>query len=75
MLPRRRADCGVEESTMARATKPNTANRGAAEATEPDEADAEAIDDGKVIDYITGLPMPETDKERVRQRTARALSP
>ncbi len=31
------------------------------------------IDDGKVLDYITGKPVTENDKERVRQRIARAL--
>jgi type I restriction enzyme M protein len=31
------------------------------------------IDDGKVLDYITGKPVAENDKERVRQRIARAL--
>jgi len=35
--------------------------------------EAEAVEEGKVIDYITGRPIPETEKERVRQRTARAL--
>lgn len=32
-----------------------------------------AIDDGKIVDYITGNPVEENDKERVRQRIARAL--
>lgn len=32
-----------------------------------------AIDEGKVIDYITGKPVPNNDKEIVRQRIARAL--
>lgn len=45
---------------------------------EPSEAelttdDAQAIEDGKVLDYITGKPVTENDKERVRQRIARAL--
>ncbi|MBE0624556.1 MAG: N-6 DNA methylase [Burkholderiales bacterium] len=32
-----------------------------------------AIEDGSILDYITDRPVPETDKERVRQRIARAL--
>ena len=35
--------------------------------------EATAIEDGKVLDYITGKPIPENDKEAVRQRIARAL--
>jgi type I restriction enzyme M protein len=32
-----------------------------------------AIEEGKILDYITGKPVAESDKERVRQRIARAL--
>lgn len=32
-----------------------------------------AIDDGKILDYITGKPVAENDKEKVRQRIARAM--
>ncbi len=32
-----------------------------------------AIEDGKILDYITGKPVAENDKERVRQRIARAM--
>jgi hypothetical protein len=32
-----------------------------------------AIENGKIFDYITGKPIAENDKERVRQRIARAL--
>lgn len=32
-----------------------------------------AIEEGKILDYITGQPALETEKERVRQRIARAL--
>jgi type I restriction enzyme M protein len=35
--------------------------------------DSTQIDDGKILDYITGKPVAENDKERVRQRIARAL--
>lgn len=35
--------------------------------------EASAIEDGKILDYITGEPVAENDKERVRQRIARAL--
>jgi len=40
--------------------------------TEQDEAEA-ALDDGKILDYITGRPVADTDKERVRQRIGRAI--
>jgi type I restriction enzyme M protein len=36
-------------------------------------AELSAIEDGKILDYITGKPVEENDKERVRQRIARAL--
>lgn len=39
------------------------------EAQAPDSA----LDEGKVFDYITGEPVKDTDKERVRQRIARAI--
>ena len=32
-----------------------------------------AIEDGKILDYITGKPVAENDKEKVRQRIARAM--
>lgn len=32
-----------------------------------------ALDEGTLLDYITGEPVKETDKEQVRQRIARAL--
>jgi type I restriction enzyme M protein len=32
-----------------------------------------AIEEGKILDYITGKPVAENDKERVRQRIARAM--
>src|SRR5258708_15432717 len=35
--------------------------------------DIDSIEDGKIFDYITGKPVAENDKERVRQRIARAL--
>jgi type I restriction enzyme M protein len=34
---------------------------------------ATAIEDGSTLDYITGRVVPDTEKERVRQRIARAL--
>ncbi|WP_457094607.1 hypothetical protein, partial [Microvirga sp. P5_D2] len=43
---------------------------------DPEAADAgpiSAIEDGKILDYITGKPVAENDKETVRQRIARAL--
>ena len=35
--------------------------------------DATAVEDGSTLDYITGRIIPDTAKERVRQRIARAL--
>lgn len=35
--------------------------------------EAMAIEDGKILDYITGKPVPDNDKEAVRQRIARAF--
>jgi type I restriction enzyme M protein len=32
-----------------------------------------AIDEGKILDYITGKTVNDTSKEQVRQRIARAL--
>ncbi|MEZ5532969.1 MAG: type I restriction enzyme HsdR N-terminal domain-containing protein [Steroidobacteraceae bacterium] len=43
-------------------------------ATEGDEPEnAPEAEEGKVFDYITGNPVKDTDKERVRQRIARAI--
>jgi type I restriction enzyme M protein len=59
---------------MARAKKAATSE--AATAAEDSAAKVEetsAIEDGKIFDYITGTPVAENDKERVRQRIARAL--
>lgn len=43
-------------------------------ATETDQADDIAsLDDGMLLDYITGEPVKDTPKEQVRQRIARAL--
>lgn len=36
-------------------------------------SDAPDIDEGKIFDYITGAPLKDSDKERVRQRIARAI--
>jgi type I restriction enzyme M protein len=36
-------------------------------------SDAPEIAEGKIFDYITGAPLKDTDKERVRQRIARAI--
>lgn len=59
---------------MARPKK--TAAKAAATETKEDglsSDEANAIEDGKILDYITGNPVAENDKERVRQRIARAL--
>lgn len=36
--------------------------------------DAASIEDGKIVDYITGKQVKESPKEKVRQRIARAIS-
>jgi type I restriction enzyme M protein len=60
---------------MARPKK-TAAKSAPAEAAEENGAstdEASAIEDGKLLDYITGKPVAENDKERVRQRIARAM--
>lgn len=37
------------------------------------QAPESALEEGKVFDYITGDPVKDTDKEKVRQRIARAI--
>jgi type I restriction enzyme M protein len=37
------------------------------------QAHESALEEGKVFDYITGNPVKDSDKERVRQRIARAI--
>ncbi len=46
-----------------------------AHASEVEESvdEVEQLQDGKQLDYITGRPVTDNDKERVRQRIARAL--
>jgi len=60
---------------MARPKKPAAAKSSPTDAEENDTLgdEASAIEDGKILDYITGKPVAENDKERVRQRIARAL--
>ena len=61
---------------MARPKKSAAAKSAPVEAAEDSGASTEetsAIEDGKILDYITGKPVAENDKERVRQRIARAL--
>ena len=43
------------------------------EAVESATEEVTAIEDGKLLDYITGVPIKDTAKEQVRQRIARAL--
>lgn len=44
------------------------------DAEETDQADDEAtsLEEGKLLDYITGEPVKDTPKEQVRQRIAEA---
>ena len=59
---------------MARPKKP--AKSEPVEAAEENGTSADetsAIEDGKILDYITGKPVAESDRERVRQRIARAM--
>ena len=44
-----------------------------AELAETEQSPESGIEDGKVFDYITGNPVKDTDKERIRQRIARAI--
>src|SRR5262245_29480182 len=37
------------------------------------QAPDDALEEGKVFDYITGRPIKDSDKEQVRQRIARAI--
>jgi type I restriction enzyme M protein len=37
------------------------------------QASDSALEEGKIFDYITGRPVKDTEKERVRQRIARAI--
>jgi type I restriction enzyme M protein len=39
----------------------------------PSTEEISAVEEGKILDYISARPVAETDKERVRQRIARAL--
>lgn len=59
---------------MARAKKSGTAE--AVDANDENGAaaqDSSALEDGKILDYISGKPVAENDKEHVRQRIARAM--
>jgi type I restriction enzyme M protein len=38
-----------------------------------DQTTESALEEGKIFDYITGEAVKDTDKERVRQRIARAI--
>lgn len=61
---------------MARPKKTKAAELPVDDLTEDNNASTDetnAIQDGKTLDYITGKPVTENDKERVRQRIARAL--
>ncbi len=62
---------------MARSTKTKNLSTNDVEASGSDVADEPAesgdLDEGKIFDYITGAPLKDSDKERVRQRIARAI--
>jgi type I restriction enzyme M protein len=45
----------------------------AAEESDASTDETRALEEGQILDYITGKPVAENDKERVRQRIARAL--
>lgn len=42
-------------------------------ATSADVEETSAIGDGSILDYVTGRVISDSEKERVRQRIARAL--
>ena len=60
---------------MAKSKKSALPNEGEDPVGEVDASpdDATAIEEGSALDYITGGVVPDTEKERVRQRIARAL--
>src|SRR5262245_31918873 len=59
---------------MARPKKaPTSESAPTAEGNGASTEESSAIEDGKILDYITGKAVVENDKERVRQRIARAL--
>ncbi len=41
--------------------------------TQTDDNETTSLEEGKILDYITGDPVKDTPKEQVRQRIARAL--
>ncbi|MFJ9431108.1 restriction endonuclease subunit M [Streptomyces sp. NPDC101490] len=50
-----------------------TAAVAAVEEAAPEAAPVTQLEEGKIVDYITGEPVTDSKKEQVRQRTARAL--
>src|SRR4051812_10133842 len=46
---------------------------GAEEIDPPEDEELTSLEDGTLLDYISGEPVKDTPKEQVRQRIARAL--
>jgi len=58
---------------MAKATPVRKVVMSDNDAIDQDQVAEGALEEGKVFDYITGAPVKDSDKERVRQRIARAI--
>ena len=64
----------MEELTLALDIPPQPEDIAGREATaEEAQPQVTALEEGQIVDYITGEAIKETEKEKVRQRIARAL--
>src|SRR5882757_2374207 len=72
-LPRPAVSLKTRKSRMARAASNKRQNAALPTSPEGDQAREGALEEGKVFDYITGEPIKHSEKERVRQRIARAI--
>ncbi|MDT0468729.1 methylation-associated defense system DNA methyltransferase MAD2 [Streptomyces gibsoniae] len=61
------------DDTLDTGTAASAAAVAAVEEAAPEAAPVTQLEEGKIIDYITGEPVTASKKEQVRQRTARAL--
>ncbi|MEZ6082261.1 MAG: type I restriction enzyme HsdR N-terminal domain-containing protein, partial [Pirellulaceae bacterium] len=63
----------AKKKTKKVATKGKTSAEELVDVDDESSDDSASIDDGKIVDYITGRQFKETPKEKVRQRIARAI--
>ena len=61
----------ARHATTKKAVSDDADANGTDVAVEP--GDSSDLDEGKIFDYITGAPLKDSDKEKVRQRIARAI--